>query len=122
MVKVITYLALTLSLMALTLHFCEAAHAAPATLGPPDHVYRFNPHQAKPASPSADSDGVVPEYIVCGFRALGRYSYHETPSGEVVGIIRYNICAHRRIDHRVREWRKTIEHERKHALGYRLGE
>lgn len=118
MAKVTAYLGLALSLIAMAMFFCEAAHADPA--GAPDHVFRFNPSAG--VSRSADSDGVVPEYIVCGFRALGRYSWHETPSGEVEGVIRYNICAHRRLEHRVREWRATIEHERKHALGYSLGE
>lgn len=122
--KLALYVAMMLAMLLAftTLFFCDEAQAAPSSLGKPDHVFRFNPHQAKPVSREADSDGRVPEYVVCGFRALGRYSWHRTPSGEVEGVIRYNICAHARLDHRVREWRTTIEHERLHALGYRLGE
>jgi hypothetical protein len=123
MIRTITHIVVytvALSALALTFAILFSASADAATLGKPDHVYRFNPNAGH--GKIADSDGRVPEYEVCGFRALGRYSFRTNAEGEVEGVIRLNVCAHKRLDHRVREWRKTIEHERMHALGYKLGE
>jgi hypothetical protein len=89
-----------------------------AAVAQADHVYIVRPGDPISNDGEIDTDGRIPEYLTCGFRAMGRASSYRDAAGDIQFLIRYNICAARRQDWSVAEWRETIAHERAHARGF----